>query len=154
MIFFITTIEAWNWIIETWKWIMAIWNRTAVEAWNWQPSNVRCFPFPDDDFCKLGPARSGEAAGTYLGRWDKTAVQKMWPHLLELHLPGILAATVVHFWLPGFALAAYGLKRFQKKGRRVSFIEEHPLAAIGIVIGAAAEVVVTLGLGLYLSLSG
>jgi hypothetical protein len=100
----------------------------------------RCFPFDLADFCQRG--NDPPATPVYLGIWRNTAVQTMWPRLIELHLPGILAASVVHVWLPGFALSAYGLKLLNS-GRRLSFVDSHPVLTLGIIAGI-------LGVGLVL----
>jgi hypothetical protein len=102
-----------------------------------------CFPFDPAGFCGLGPAASSqEAAPFYLGKWQNTAVQPMWPHLVNLHLPGVLAASVVHIWLPAFALSAYGLKLLNA-GRRLRFVDAHPVLTLGFIAGV-------LGVGLWL----
>jgi hypothetical protein len=120
---------------------------TVIEFLNlYFPSGTGlCFPFDVADFCAT--ANQG-VAGTpvYLGIWHNTAVQRMWPHLAELHLPGVLAASVVHVWLPAFALSAYGLKLLNA-GRKLSFVDAHPVLTLGVIASV-------LGVGLWLLVDG
>jgi hypothetical protein len=93
--------------------------------------------FPDCGACQPS---SGKIAGSpYFSMWDSMAVQNYWPVFQKLHLPGVLAASIVHFWLPAFAFIAYGFK-FLNIGLKLSFFDRHPVLAFGIIAGAVIDV--------------
>jgi hypothetical protein len=81
-----------------------------------------------------------------LGTWDQEVVQKMWQKMLDLHRPGILAASIVHLWLPAFAILAYMLRVLNRwlRDRELydsylrTYLGAHPIMTLGILAGLVA----------------
>jgi hypothetical protein len=87
--------------------------------------------------------------------WDETAVRTMWPLFWKLHRPGVLAASIVHLWLPGFAILAHMLRVFNRWGRKRESLDKdvrgylgvrHPMISLGILAGLMAYALVNLKL--------
>jgi hypothetical protein len=96
-------------------------------------------------FC--GPVSAGGGASvTYLAVWDKEAVQRLLPALASLQFPGVLAACLVHLWLPLFALCVGILKLFHGVWQLLG--RDHPLLAIGVVAAVLTFATVALLQGL------
>lgn len=100
---------------------------------------------------------SDNLAVSYLAMWDGDAVKRMLPALSWLHFPGVLAAWIVHLWLPAFAALAaavhllnwvlYWMLRWIKGHQIVVewyFGKNHPVLALGVCAGGAAAAVIRL----------
>jgi hypothetical protein len=105
-----------------------------------------CFPFNTGAPCtNIGTDLAGVS---YLAKWDHESVRDMSPDIFRLHLPGILAACLVHLWLPTFALClgALRLSYFVLGSVKAvhEFMGDHPLEAIGVVAALLTGVAVAL----------
>lgn len=106
-----------------------------------------CYPL-DLALHSCGPVSAGGASVTYLAQWDEEAVQRLLPALASLQFPGVLAACLVHLWLPLFALCVGILKLFHGAWSWLG----KPLLAIGVVAGVLTFATVALLQGLALVL--
>lgn len=83
---------------------------------------------------------------THFVTWDDETVRELGKQIGILHLPGVLAASIVHLWLPGLAIFVYMLRAMEKwlrKGEAAKRAVEKvagqghafPLLMIGIAAG-------------------
>jgi hypothetical protein len=115
---------------------------------------INLYPFDvHAAFCKsvdLGFCAKVGADGQsliYLDKWDFNAVQRMLTKLSQIHFPGVLAACLVHVWLPLFALLTIMLKLINiplyavtgvVRAVRLWVGKDHPVLALGVFAGLLA----------------
>jgi hypothetical protein len=109
-------------------------------------------------FGKSTPIVAGADTRT-LGTWNADVVREIWTKIWDLHRAGVLAASVVHLWLPAFAMLAYMLRVLNRWLRRREhynpyvrrYLGEHPVLTLGILAGAVSCALVKLILNTILA---
>jgi hypothetical protein len=105
----------------------------------------------DPGFC-VGVS-ADDRSFSYLDNWNVNAVKRMLLTLVEIHFPGVLAACLVHVWLPVFAVLTIMLKLINiplyavngfVRGVRWWVGKDHPVLALGAFAGLVIMVVLLL----------
>jgi hypothetical protein len=117
-------------LFATFAGILLVTSFTGLRLIFFMMTNLFLSGYPYDACAVCKEAADGHA-------WDVKATTEMWKHLRELHLPGVLAASIVHVWLPVFAFSAYMLKSLNKR-LQTNLGQKHPVLVLGIFAVSAA----------------